>query len=60
MHNREVKTSDSYPINIDFLNYLWGQEKGQLAITFAPGKKQPNGWAGNWDRDLTKDLLRIK
>lgn len=60
MENRPVKTSDSHPINVDFVNFAWGEHKGRLAITFAPGKKQPTGWGGNWHRDVTKDLVRIK
>jgi ADP-ribosyl-[dinitrogen reductase] hydrolase len=33
---------------------------GHIGITFAPGKKQLNGWSGNHDRDLAADLDLIR
>lgn len=54
---KEARTSDSHPINLDFIKGVW---PGQLAMTFAPGKVQRNAMTGTWDRCLDKDLGRIK
>ncbi len=56
----ERKTSDAYPIFVDFINHKWGDTSAKLGITFAPGKKQQEGWTSYWHRDLSQDLDRIK
>ncbi len=58
--SNQPKTSDTHPIYINFVDHSWGESKGKLGITFAPGKKQPQGLSGVWHRDLNKDLQRIK
>ena len=55
-----IKTSDSHPIYLDFLDFKWSENNNQLGITLAPGKHQPNALSGNWQRDLHKDLDRLK
>lgn len=55
-----IKTSDSHPIYIDFVPFIWTEKKNRLGITLAPGKFQPTGLTGYWKRDLQKDLHRIK
>lgn len=54
------KTSESHPIDIQFVEGHWGDGKGVLGITFAPGKKQLNAISGVWNRDLQTDLKRIR
>jgi len=57
-----IGTSDSHPL---YVNFIPQEEipflKGSLGITFAPGKCQLGGLSGiTWQRDLEKDLLRLK
>lgn len=54
----QVMTSDSHPIRVDFVE----REglPGRLGLTFAPGKRQPHGQSGHWERDLEKDLARLR
>jgi hypothetical protein len=60
MEGKIAKTSDSHPILIDFVEHKWHQYGTSLLITFAPGKKQPDAFSGTWNRDLSKDIQRIK
>ncbi|HMR06752.1 MAG TPA: cyclin-dependent kinase inhibitor 3 family protein [Polyangiaceae bacterium] len=55
----EVKTSTSHPIRVDFLPAEAVGLPGKIGLTFAPGKKA-QGIAGDWDRDLTQDLQRLR
>ena len=55
-----IKTSDSHPIYLDFLDFKWSENNNKLGITLAPGKYQPYAKSGNWQRDLDKDLDRLK
>lgn len=55
-----VKTSDTHPIRVDFVRHEKVGLPGRLGLTFAPGKTQPFGQAGNWARDLDKDLSRLR
>ena len=55
-----IKTSDSHPIYLDFVDFKWSENNNKLGITLAPGKVQPFGMTGNWKRDLSKDLQRLK
>jgi ADP-ribosyl-[dinitrogen reductase] hydrolase len=48
-----IRTSQSDPIQVAWLPLPW---PGRVGLTFAPGKKQPNGLRGQWDRDLGMDL----
>lgn len=52
-------TSDNTPIRIDFLPSAAVRLPGRIGMTIAPGKKI-SGFHGMWDRDLDKDLVRIK
>jgi ADP-ribosyl-[dinitrogen reductase] hydrolase len=53
----QPKTSQSNPLRVDSVAAPGG---GLIGMTFCPGKKQPGGLEGNWDRDLALDLDRIK
>ena len=53
------KTSDAYPIGVNFLPPEAIEVSGKIGMTFAPGKKGP-GRDGNWDRHLDQDLKRLK
>src|SRR5882762_1797645 len=56
---RKIKTSDSDPINVAFVEATSFSLPGRIGLTFAPGKKQPFGQTGHWDRDLNTDLSRL-
>ena len=51
------KTSLSHPLEIAEL--ATRHAHGKIGVTFAPGKYDPSGSAGSWDRDLAMDLNRI-
>jgi ADP-ribosyl-[dinitrogen reductase] hydrolase len=51
-----MKTSQTHPLQIDAVSA--GQ--GKIGLTFCPGKKQPDSYSGQWDRDLAADLQEIK
>jgi len=52
-----MKTSASHPIRVDWLSTPW---LGEVGLTFAPGKKQPDAATGAWDRDLPADVERLR
>jgi len=52
------KTSITHPIRIDPV--VIGRELGRIGITFCPGKHDPGGHNGYWDRDLVRDLDAIR
>ncbi len=54
-----LRTSDSDPIRVDFVPQDAHGLPGRLGLTFAPGKSGRGVYA-NWDRDLTKDLARLR
>jgi len=56
---RKIRTSDSDPINVAFLESSSFSLPGRIGLTFAPGKKQRNAQSGQWDRDLETDLSRL-
>ena len=37
-----------------------GDGSGRIGITLCPGKKDPRGWSGDWNRDLGLDLDEIQ
>ena len=49
-----VKTSENDPLCIAAV--IPGDSFGRIGITLCPGKKDPQGWGGHWDRDLDLDL----
>ncbi len=51
-----IRTSDSHPIRIDFVDHAAIPDKGSLGLTLAPGKYIRHKWDRNLDRDL--DRLR--
>lgn len=56
MSRAPIKTSVTHPLRIDKVNLL----RGQIGITFCPGKHQENAKSGRWKRDLAIDLQAIK
>ncbi|MGD1704508.1 cyclin-dependent kinase inhibitor 3 family protein [Dapis sp. BLCC M229] len=56
---KQLKNSDNDPINVDFLTPEVVKLKGKIGMTLAPGKKN-FGMHLDWDRDLNKDLLRLR
>lgn len=56
---KQLKNSDNDPINVDFLTPEVVKLKGEIGMTLAPGKKN-FGMHLDWNRDLNKDLLRLR
>jgi hypothetical protein len=54
-----IHTSDSDPIRVDFVPGEAHGLPGRLGLTFAPGKCGKGVYAV-WDRDLAKDLARLR
>ncbi len=52
-----VRTSLTHPLRIDAVPTPGG---GRIGMTFCPGKVQPDGFTGAWDRDLALDLDAIR
>jgi ADP-ribosyl-[dinitrogen reductase] hydrolase len=52
------RTSISDPIRI--ASVAAAPVFGRIGITFCPGKKDPHGESGEWDRDLAADLDAIR
>ena len=52
-----MRTSISHPLRIAVVTA--GSEFGRIGITFCPGKYDPHGMSGAWDRDLVLDLDAI-
>jgi len=53
----ELKTSDFYPIRIDWVEH--SNFDGRIGITLCPGKYQPVSWSGGWNRNLETDIKAI-
>src|SRR5262245_37507573 len=53
-----MRTSSSHPL--DIATVASGPEFGRIGITFCPGKYDPFGGSGAWNRDLGSDLDRIR
>lgn len=51
----KVKTSVTHPLRVDFLPPDAAPFPGRIGMTFAPGKYQPGGATGHWERDLSID-----
>lgn len=57
----ETRTSDQYPIRVDFVAESETGCSGKLGMTFAPGMRADTthgGW--RWERDLTTDLRVLR
>ena len=57
MMTRTPKTSISHPLRVD---PVATPGDGLIGLTFCPGKVQPHGLTGSWERDLALDLDRIR
>jgi ADP-ribosyl-[dinitrogen reductase] hydrolase len=53
-----MRTSLSHPLQIAVVTV--GSGFGRIGITFCPGKYDPHGMSGAWDRDLARDLDMIR
>ncbi len=56
---KQLKNSDNDPIAVDFITPEVVKLKGRIGMTLAPGKKN-FGMHLDWDRDLNKDILRLR
>lgn len=52
------RTSSSHPLQIAVVTA--GPRFGRIGITFCPGKYDPHGMTGAWDRELAADLDAIR
>ena len=53
-----VKTSVDHPLKIAAVSA--GPKYGRVGLTLCPGKYDPHGMSGAWDRDLALDLDSIR
>jgi ADP-ribosylglycohydrolase/Flp pilus assembly protein TadD/protein-tyrosine phosphatase/DNA-binding Xre family transcriptional regulator len=56
----DFMTSETHPLRVDFIGSEEYPVLQKLGMTFAPGKKQTGALSGNWDRDMTADLARLR
>lgn len=54
-----MRTSETHPLYVDFIEAENWRTPGRLGLTFAPGKHHQSP-TGRWERDLDKDLSRLK
>ncbi len=59
MDGKQVRTSETHPILVDFLPDDQTGTRGRLGMTFAPGMRAPS-LGGNWERDLSVDLKSLE
>lgn len=53
-------TSDSHPLRVDFVQSEEFPALNRLGMTFAPGKKQKDAISGEWNRNMYRDMLRLR
>ena len=58
MTNIPARTSDTHPLRIDVVQA--SEAWGAIGMAFCPGKLQSNARTGAWNRELLKDLTRIR
>lgn len=56
----DFMTSASHPLRVAFFQSEEIPFLNKLGLTLAPGKKQRGALSGNWNRDLTSDLTRLR
>lgn len=56
MQSSKSRTSESHPLIINTISV----SKGELGLTFCPGKKQAQSLTGSWDRDIDLDIQTVK
>ncbi len=59
MRDEGIRTSETDPIQADFLPEDEVQTPGRLGMTFAPGMRT-TGMRGRWERDLSADLRALE
>jgi hypothetical protein len=57
--DRALRTSENYPIHVDFLPERLVRLSGSLGMTIAPGKRN-QGMRFHWYRNLQQDLTRLR
>jgi ADP-ribosyl-[dinitrogen reductase] hydrolase len=53
-----MRTSVSHPLQIASVSS--GSDFGRVELTLCPGKYDPHGMSGAWDRDLALDLDAVR
>ena len=53
----QLWTSETHPIYVDWLPVSW---PGKMGLTLAPGKRGDSVFGGTWDRDVARDLDRLR
>lgn len=56
---KQVRTSNTDPIQVDFVSDDQVGTRGRLGMTFAPGMRAP-ALGGDWERDLATDLEALE
>ncbi|MBD0358084.1 MAG: cyclin-dependent kinase inhibitor 3 family protein [Rubrobacter sp.] len=59
MRDEGIRTSETDPIQADFIPEDEVQTPGRLGMTFAPGMRT-TGMRGRWERDLSADLRALE
>ena len=59
MDGKQVRTSKTDPIQVDFVPDDQVETRGRLGMTFAPGMRAPS-LGGDWERDLATDLEALE
>jgi protein-tyrosine phosphatase len=54
------RTSETHPLQVNFIDRGELDLPGRIGLTFAPGKKQRDALTGAWDRDLETDLCALR
>lgn len=52
-----MRTSISHPLQIAAVSV--GPEHGRVGLTLCPGKYDPHGMSGTWDRNLALNLESV-
>jgi NAD-dependent SIR2 family protein deacetylase/ADP-ribosylglycohydrolase/protein-tyrosine phosphatase/TPR repeat protein len=55
-----IKSSESHPLRVDFVQSEAFPVLNCLGMTFAPGKKQQGAMSGDWNRNMYRDMLRLR
>ncbi len=59
MSGEHVRTSETNPIEVDFVSDGETRTRGRLGMTFAPGMNAPS-LGRDWERDLAADLRALE
>ena len=59
MVEKRTRTSETDPVEVDFLPDGETHTRGRLGMTFAPGMRAPS-LGGDWERDLATDMEALE